>query len=175
MDPVEGHFIILNPRQKTATLIDIRHDAKPANQNSANTNSTTRARLTTQPGMNTPGSASQTPGLVAASTGHVGGELAALTKRSTEDLGTRVIEGFTVTGTRTSFTIPAGRIGNDKPMVTTSETWFSDDLKMVLLSTSESPESGKHVHKIVNIHIGDPDPLLFQVPADFTVRETPQK
>jgi hypothetical protein len=46
---------------------------------------------------------------------------------------------------------------------------------MDLLNRSESPESGKHVHKIVNIRLGDPDPLLFQVPADYTVKETPQQ
>ncbi len=69
----------------------------------------------------------------------------------------------------------AGTIGNDKPITTSSEVWFSSDLKMDLLTSSESPESGKHVHKLLNIHTGDPDPLLFQVPTDFTVKETPQK
>ena len=83
------------------------------------------------------------------------------------------IEGFTVTGTRYTHTIPEGEMGNDKPMITISERWFSSDLKMDLLNKSESPESGKHVHKLVNIRLGDPDPLLFQVPADYTVKETP--
>jgi hypothetical protein len=27
----------------------------------------------------------------------------------------------------------------------------------------------------VNIRLGDPDPLLFQVPADYTVKETQQQ
>jgi hypothetical protein len=58
-------------------------------------------------------------------------------------------------------------------MTNTSEHWFSDDLKVELLTKSEGPQSGKHIHKLVNIHIGDPDPLLFQVPADYTVKEQP--
>jgi len=94
---------------------------------------------------------------------------------SSEDLGTKEIEGFTARGTRLVRTIPAGTIGNDKPMTTSIERWYSDDLKVELLLISESPESGRHVHKLVNINSGDPDPLLFQVPADFTVREQPQR
>jgi hypothetical protein len=66
-------------------------------------------------------------------------------------------------------------MGNNQPMTTTTELWFSQDLKMDLLNKFESPESGKHVHKLVNIRLGDPDPLLFQVPADYTVKETPQQ
>jgi hypothetical protein len=42
-----------------------------------------------------------------------------------------------------------------------------------LVNSSENPESGKHVRRLLNIQIGDPDRLLFQVPADFTVNETP--
>jgi hypothetical protein len=107
----------------------------------------------------------------AASDTHAAGKL----QSSHEDLGTMVIEGYTVTGTRYTNTIPAGVMGNDQPMTTTNERWFSQDLKMELLNKSESPESGKRVHRLVNIRLGDPDPLLFQVPADYTVKETPQQ
>ncbi len=98
-----------------------------------------------------------------------------MNKRSVEELGIMTIEGFTATGVRFHNTTAAGAMGNDKPMTSTNERWYSSDLKMALLTISESPESGKHVHKLVNIQTGDPDPLLFQVPADFTVKETPQK
>jgi hypothetical protein len=78
-------------------------------------------------------------------------------------------------GTRFTHTIPAGAMGNDQPMTTTNERWFSSDLKMDLLTKFESPESGKRVHKLVNIRTDNPDPLLFQVPADYTVKETPEQ
>jgi len=84
------------------------------------------------------------------------------------------MEGFTVNGTRFTHTVAAGAMGNDKPITTVNERWFSLDLKMDLVNSSDSPDSGKHVRKLVNIRAGEPYPLLFQVPADFIVKETPQ-
>jgi hypothetical protein len=98
---------------------------------------------------------------------------ASVARPSREDLGTSTMEGFTVTGMRISHTIPAGERGNDKPMTTTNETWFSRDLGVTLLTKSESPETGVHTHKLVNIRAGEPDPLLFQIPVDYTVKEQP--
>jgi len=92
-----------------------------------------------------------------------------------EDLGTSQIEGFTVQGTRSTHIISAGVIGNDRPIATTTERWFSIDLKMDLVNITESPDSGKHVRKLVNIRAGEPDPLLFQIPSDFKVKEMPQQ
>jgi hypothetical protein len=84
------------------------------------------------------------------------------------------IDGFTVRGTRFTNTFPAGSRGNDQPMTTTNERWYSDELRLELLTKSSSPESGQHTRKLVNISSGDPDPLVFQVPADYTVREQQQ-
>lgn len=91
-----------------------------------------------------------------------------------EDLGATQIEGFAVMGTRSTHIMEAGVIGNDKPIATTTERWFSTDLKMDLVNITESPDSGKHVRKLVNIRSGEPDPLLFQVPPDFALKEMPQ-
>jgi hypothetical protein len=93
---------------------------------------------------------------------------------SREDLGTMEIEGFTVKGVRMTTTTAAGVMGNDKPMTSTSERWFSDELKLDLVIKSSAPESGQHVRRLVNIRSGDPDPLLFQVPPDYTVKEQQQ-
>jgi len=92
-----------------------------------------------------------------------------------EDLGTSDFEGFIARGTRYFVTVPEGAVGNDRPMTTTRESWYSDDLQTELLSKSESPQSGARVRRLVNLHGGDPDPLLFQVPADYTVKEQPQR
>jgi hypothetical protein len=80
------------------------------------------------------------------------------------------IEGFQVTGKRYTHTIEAGKIGNDKPIVSVNETCFSDDVKETLLRRSESPQSGQHIRKLVNIHLGDPDPSLFALPPDYRIR-----
>jgi len=96
-------------------------------------------------------------------------------RTSTEDLGTMIIEGFTVSGRRWSHTVPAGMVGTDKPGVTSNEFWYSPDLQMVLLSTSYNPELSNYRHMLVHIQTTDPDPSLFKVPADFIVKETPQR
>jgi hypothetical protein len=46
---------------------------------------------------------------------------------------------------------------------------------MDLVNIGENPEVGKHVRKLVNIRAGEPDPLLFQIPPDFKVKEMPQQ
>jgi hypothetical protein len=165
-DPVEGRFIVLDPQTKTAVINSFR---KPALDSDSGT-----LTKPTKTGPGKPTATSQAPGLSAA-VGQVQGGLIGMSDRSTQDLGTTTIEGFTTKGMRIVYTTPAGAMGNDKPMTSSSERWYSSDLKMALLTIYESPESGKHVTKLLNIHTGDPDPLLFQAPADFTVNETQQK
>jgi hypothetical protein len=92
---------------------------------------------------------------------------------TTEQLGKKEIEGFTASGTRHLRTIDAGAIGNDRPISSSSETWVSADLKMVILSVSDDPQSGQRTMRLTNIRLGDPDPQLFQIPADYTVKDIP--
>jgi hypothetical protein len=89
----------------------------------------------------------------------------------TESLGTQTIEGVSATGTRTTRTIPAGEIGNERPLEITSEVWTSPDLKTVVLSKRNDPRMGETVYKLTNIQRVDPDPSLFQVPSGFTTRQ----
>jgi len=92
---------------------------------------------------------------------------------STEQLGKKEIEGFSASGFRHIRTLDAGAIGNDKPITSTSETWFSEDLKMMILSVNDDPRSGQRTMRLTNIRLGDPDPQLFQIPADYTVKDIP--
>lgn len=89
----------------------------------------------------------------------------------TESLGTQTIEGVSATGTRTTRTIPAGEIGNERPIEITSEVWTSPDLQTVVLSKRNDPRMGETVYKLTNIQRADPDPSLFQVPSGFTTRQ----
>lgn len=89
----------------------------------------------------------------------------------TESLGTQTIEGVSATGTRTTRTIPAGEIGNERPLEITSEVWTSPDLQMVVLSKRNDPRIGETVYKLTNIQRAEPDPSLFQVPSGFTSRQ----
>jgi hypothetical protein len=93
-------------------------------------------------------------------------------ERRDEALDARTIEGVTAEGRRTTTIIPAGAIGNDLPIVSTSEQWTSPDLQVLVLSDRKDPRSGDSTYRLLNIRKGDPDPSLFQVPPDYTVRET---
>jgi len=88
---------------------------------------------------------------------------------STEDLGSQTMEGVQVTGTRTTRTIPAGQIGNDKPLSVVTEVWTSPELKTVVYSKRSDPRMGDQTFKLTNIARTEPDASLFTVPSDFKV------
>lgn len=87
----------------------------------------------------------------------------------TESLGTKVIEGVSCEGTRVSFEIPAGHLGNDKPIQVVTENWFSPDLQMLVLSRHVDPLAGEHLFKLVNIKRAEPAADLFTVPNSFRI------
>lgn len=88
----------------------------------------------------------------------------------TESLGTQTIEGVSAEGTRTTRTIPAGEIGNERAIEITSEVWTSPDLQMIVLSKRYDPRFGETVYKLTDIKRAEPDASLFQVPSGFTTR-----
>ena len=89
------------------------------------------------------------------------------TQESTEDLGTQTMEDVFVRGVRTTRTIPAGQIGNERPIAIVTEVWTSPDLKTIVSSKREDPRMGEQTFKLTNIVRGEPDASLFTVPADF--------
>ena len=93
---------------------------------------------------------------------------------NTEDLGSQTMEGVMVTGTRTTKTIPAGRIGNEKPINIVIEVWTSPDLKTVVMSKRSDPRTGEQTFRLTNIVRAEPDASLFTVPADFKVMDGSQ-
>jgi hypothetical protein len=88
-----------------------------------------------------------------------------------EDLGTQVIGGVSTQGTRLTRTIPAGQIGNEKPILIVHETWFSNDLQMVVMSKRSNPWGGDTTYTLTNIQRTEPAAALFTVPSDFTVKQ----
>jgi hypothetical protein len=95
-------------------------------------------------------------------------------KAATTDLGTQTIEGVAAQGTKITRTIPAGDMGNELPIVITTETWFSPELKVLVMSKSSDPRMGETTYKLTNLSRSEPDPMLFQVPADYVVKEQPE-
>jgi hypothetical protein len=93
---------------------------------------------------------------------------------TSEDLGSQTMEGVFVTGVRTTRTIPAGQIGNDKSISIVTEVWTSPDLKTIVYSKRSDPRMGEQTFQLTNITRADPDGSLFTVPADFKVVEGPK-
>lgn len=88
-----------------------------------------------------------------------------------EQLGKQVIEGVEAEGTRTTVTIPAGEIGNERPIEIVSERWYSPELQLVVMTRHSDPRSGETTYKLTNINRTEPAKSLFEVPAGFNVKE----
>jgi hypothetical protein len=84
-------------------------------------------------------------------------------KTDEESLGTRVIEGIAAEGTRTTVTIPAGAIGNERPIKSVTERWFSPELRVVVLSRRSDPRFGEITYRLTKIVRSEPPAALFEV------------
>ena len=89
----------------------------------------------------------------------------------TEDLGTQVIQGVSAQGKRVTRAIPAGKEGNEKEIDIVTETWYSPDLQVVVMSKTSDPRFGDSMYQLNAITRTEPDPALFAVPSDYTVKE----
>jgi len=90
---------------------------------------------------------------------------------TTQDLGSRTIEGVRAQGTRTTTTIPTGAIGNVRPIEIVSERWFSAELQMPVLITRRDPRNGETTYRLTNILRGEQQDGLFTVPAGYEVKD----
>lgn len=91
----------------------------------------------------------------------------------TEQLGKRMIEGVEAVGTRTTLTIPANSVGNELPIEVVSESWFSPELKALVMSTRNDPRFGETTYRLRNVRLGEPLSSMFEVPADYKITEEP--
>jgi hypothetical protein len=166
MDPVTQVSYTLNLTDKTAQKMSI-----PSGAPGPATAITTRQVFVTQSGaVQLPDGPAAPPAIAMAKS--LGSEEHA--EVATEDLGTDTMEGLLVTGKRTTRTIPAGEIGNEKPISIVTEVWTSPDLKTVVYSKRSDPRMGEQTFKLTNIVRAEPDASLFTVPADFKLTDGPQ-
>jgi hypothetical protein len=92
------------------------------------------------------------------------------TNEKKEDLGKQLIEGVEAEGTRTTITIPAGEIGNERAIEIVSERWYSPELQLVVMTRHSDPRMGETTYKLTNINRTEPAKSLFEVPADYTIK-----
>ena len=97
--------------------------------------------------------------------------LSELKNAKVDQLGKKVIEGIECTGTRTTVTLAAGTIGNERPIDTVSETWTSTELQTAVQTRRSDPRTGETSFKLTNVRRTEPLHSLFEVPADYKIEE----
>jgi hypothetical protein len=90
--------------------------------------------------------------------------------KTSEDLGSKMMEGLLVQGVRTTWTLPVGSDGNDRPIVEIDEIWTSTDLGLTILSKHSDSRTGETVSRVTSLDRSEPDPALFQMPQDYTLQ-----
>lgn len=99
------------------------------------------------------------------------GERGEMHKPKVESLGRQTIEGVEAEGTRTTMTIPAGKIGNERAIDIVTERWYSPELQVVVMSKRSDPMAGETTYRLTNINRAEPSRSLFEVPPGYTVKE----
>lgn len=149
-DPVAGVNYVLNPDEKTATKMTAMQVV---------------ARRAPGGGGGAPARAARSGDTVV----HARGQNPEQVK--TEQLGTKAFDGVQAEGTRTTLIIPAGLIGNERPIEVVSERWISPQLQGIVMTTHSDPRMGTNTYRLTNINLGEPDHSLFEVPAGYRIVE----
>jgi hypothetical protein len=99
------------------------------------------------------------------------GDMKWAAKASVKDLGTKEIDGIKAQGKMKSYEIPAGEIGNRNAIVVASESWYSPELQVTLLTRRSDPRTGERSWRMAGIKRDEPAPALFTVPSDYAVKD----
>lgn len=100
----------------------------------------------------------------------VNGQRQTAWQRTTQSLGTKMVNGVEAEGTQTTVVIPAGSIGNQQAITTVSQRWYSPELQIDVMTERNDPRFGDTTYQLTNIQQADPSPSLFQVPSDYTLQ-----
>ena len=92
-----------------------------------------------------------------------------------QSLGPRDIDGIPAIGRRTVTILPAGQVGNDRPIEIVDERWESGDLKLLIESRHHDPRTGDVEYRLTKISRKEPPADLFKVPAVYKIVDIPPK
>lgn len=163
-DPVGNYRFLLDPEKKTVRRMSILPGSRegavivngqsmsPAVRAQIETNIVQRTQVVVVPNM-------------AMTTSGGGGK--------SESLGVRTIEGVEAEGTRTTTIIPAGAIGNERPIETVYEKWYSKELQLIVYSKHSDPRFGEQIYRLDNLSRSEPDNSLFTPPSDYKLVTEP--
>jgi hypothetical protein len=87
-----------------------------------------------------------------------------------EDLGRKSVGGLDLLGSREITTINAGVIGNQKAEPIVKEFWYSPHLQINVITKRFDPRvSAIQNFEVKNVNLSEPDPKLFELPAEYRV------
>jgi len=92
-----------------------------------------------------------------------------------EKLPPQQIAGLLAEGTRTTYSVPAGRDGNESEVKVVDELWISPLYRMPLMRVHDDPRDGRTVIRVTEFTAGEPDAALFQVPSGYRVSPRPRR
>jgi hypothetical protein len=87
---------------------------------------------------------------------------------TSDSLGQQVIESVSVTGTRTTTTIPAGCAVNEGPISVVREVWTSSELKLDMKVVVRDTRKGETISGLRELS-RNPDAALFRPPDGYSV------
>jgi hypothetical protein len=90
-----------------------------------------------------------------------------------QPLPAKDIEGLRANGERTTWTIEAGRLGNEKPILIVREVWTAPDLMLTVSSRDFDPRSGEVNYRLQNLRRGEPEAALMRVPPEYKTAPRP--
>lgn len=88
---------------------------------------------------------------------------------STQDLGTRDMDGCKASGSFSRYEMPVGMPGSSKSIEATMESWGCAELGLALYNKQSDALNGQRTVVISQIIRKEPDAALFVVPADYAV------
>ncbi len=168
-DPVAKVLVVLNEKDKTATKVSMREGLMPGGRAVFHRQSI----LVGGGGTAVGGAVAGGGGGSAASTDVVMIRRAGGDGVKEESLPRQTMEGVMVDGKRITHTIPAGEIGNDRAIETVTESWFSPELQVTVRSHTKDPQFGETDYRLSGLRRAEPAASLFEIPADYTVKEGP--
>ncbi len=154
MDPVANTVTSLNPQTMTAHIRDGSDISAPPKQ-------PIRSKPESPAAPTVASSVAEKP---------------AVATSEAEELGTQVIDGLTVKGTKITTHLPPAAGGNEQPRTLVTSTWVSEELQItVLTESSEAPENHRTTTRLTNIVRTEPEAALFEIPSGYAVVDSRSK
>ena len=160
-DPVSGNTYMLDDQAKTASKL---RNVGPVGADGGNVH---YQRVVRVQGESAAVAAGPGPVFIMRNVGAAGMNTEPGSESKQEKLGQSSIEGIMADGVRTTSVVPAGAMGNERPITVTDERWYSPELQTTVLSKHSDPRMGETTFRLTNISRSEPAASLFQVPPDY--------